>query len=186
MKSKKGTKFERSFCKLLSLWITEQGRDDLFWRSTTSGARATVRAKQGKKTKDSHGDIMSMSKFSEPFTRLYHWELKRGYSGMDVLAIIDLKSKKPNTLLGWVEKALVSIAFTGQRDFFIVFKRDRKDPCICMMERTYDKLYRKNLSLKWIYKIIIQTDHIPIIIMKLEDFWKWDPKTLFRISRRSK
>ena len=44
-KSQKGGAWEREFSKYLSLWITEGERDDVFWRSSQSGGRATQRAK---------------------------------------------------------------------------------------------------------------------------------------------
>lgn len=38
----KGSAFEREVCKKLSLWVSEDRRHDLFWRSAMSGGRATV------------------------------------------------------------------------------------------------------------------------------------------------
>lgn len=38
----KGSGFERRICKALSLWVTDGVREDVFWRSSMSGGRATV------------------------------------------------------------------------------------------------------------------------------------------------
>jgi hypothetical protein len=38
----KGSKFEREICKRLSLWLSKGEREDLFWRSSLSGGRATL------------------------------------------------------------------------------------------------------------------------------------------------
>jgi hypothetical protein len=45
---KKGSSFERQICKALSLWVTNGKRDDIFWRSSMSGGRATIHAKKGR------------------------------------------------------------------------------------------------------------------------------------------
>jgi len=39
--SQKGPNFERSFCKSLSLWVSEGKDENIFWRSVGSGGRAT-------------------------------------------------------------------------------------------------------------------------------------------------
>lgn len=43
----KGSAFERRMCRTLSLWVSDLKRDDLFWRTSQSGGRATFRAKRG-------------------------------------------------------------------------------------------------------------------------------------------
>lgn len=55
----KGSGFERKICKLLSLWYSEDTRDDIFFRSASSGAMATQRFKKGKDTCGQSGDITS-------------------------------------------------------------------------------------------------------------------------------
>ena len=40
---KKGPKFERDFCKRLSLWSSSGMDEDVFWRTPGSGARATTK-----------------------------------------------------------------------------------------------------------------------------------------------
>ena len=58
----KGGNFERDICKALSLWYTYGEDDNIFWRTSGSGNRATVRTKKGQKTKYDYGDIT----FSNP------------------------------------------------------------------------------------------------------------------------
>src|SRR4249919_3894092 len=38
----KGSVFERQVCRRLSLWVTNNEKQDVFWRSAMSGGRATV------------------------------------------------------------------------------------------------------------------------------------------------
>lgn len=54
----KGQGFEREIAKALSLWLTAGASDAEVWRTVTSGARATSRAKQGKGSpRAQHGDL---------------------------------------------------------------------------------------------------------------------------------
>lgn len=43
----KGSAFERTICKKLSLWVTGGAKADAFWRSAMSGGRATVAHARG-------------------------------------------------------------------------------------------------------------------------------------------
>lgn len=80
MGSKKGYVFERRIAVLLSLWSTNGKRDDIFWRATTSGARATMRMKKGKTTSGQHSDIAATDSLGIPFTETICTELKSGYA----------------------------------------------------------------------------------------------------------
>jgi len=53
----KGSAFERSVCKDLSLWITYGERDDIFWRTAMSGGRATIGLRAGNVRGAQAGDI---------------------------------------------------------------------------------------------------------------------------------
>lgn len=76
----KGSAFERAICKQLSLWWTDGQDDDIFWRSSQSGGRATQRAKKGKSTYGSYGDIAAVNPIGEPLLKIFTIELKRGMS----------------------------------------------------------------------------------------------------------
>lgn len=53
----KGSAFERKACKKLSLWVSDGQRDDLFWRTSQSGGRATIGLQHGSKRSAQAGDI---------------------------------------------------------------------------------------------------------------------------------
>lgn len=80
MRSSKGSQFERAICKKLSLWWSDGETDDIFWRSQTSGGRATLRRKKGKTTYGSYGDIAAVDPRGTPLIKLWTIELKRGKS----------------------------------------------------------------------------------------------------------
>ena len=72
----KGSAYERSVCKRLSLWISHGQSEDLFWRSAMSGGRATVAAKSGKRLDRQAGDISATSREGHALTDFYYVELK--------------------------------------------------------------------------------------------------------------
>lgn len=70
----KGSLFERQVCKRLSLWVSG-GRDpDMFWRSASSGGRATRRG--GSSLGHAAGDIASVKPGGFIFTTQFYVECK--------------------------------------------------------------------------------------------------------------
>jgi hypothetical protein len=70
-----GNSYEREFSKKLSLWATEGKDDSVFYRDLSSGARATVRKKQGKETPNK-GDIIAVDLHYKWFTDIYFIDTK--------------------------------------------------------------------------------------------------------------
>lgn len=93
-KAQKGSQFERDLCKRLSRWWSKGERDDLFWRTATSGGRATTRAKSGKKTVGQSGDIAATDKSAMKFTKLITVEAKRGYTEATIHGMLDAPAGK--------------------------------------------------------------------------------------------
>lgn len=67
----KGSGFERLICHELSLWISRGEHDDLFWRSSLSGGRATVMFKKGGQNRTQCGDITAIHPDGNPLTDQY-------------------------------------------------------------------------------------------------------------------
>lgn len=131
MRAAKGSKFERKICKVLSKWWTGGERDDVFWRSSQSGGRATRRAKKGKKTYGSYGDIAAVDPIGEPLLKLFTIELKIGKSHGTPMDIIDCPLKdcfKPfeNTLLQAHEAHIKA----GSCGWMVICKRDFKNAMV--------------------------------------------------------
>lgn len=76
MGKRKGGAWERKVCVALSLWISGGKRDDIFWRSATSGGRATARLKRGKRTEVACGDVSAVHSMGEPFLAQFFVECK--------------------------------------------------------------------------------------------------------------
>lgn len=124
-KSSKGSQFERTVCKQLSLWWTSGARDDVFWRVSQSGGRATQRAKSGRKTFGSYGDIAFVDPIGEPLLRLFTIELKRGKSHGCPADLID---RTPSLLPSPFEKTLIQTyrahQAAGSRGWMLICRRD--------------------------------------------------------------
>jgi hypothetical protein len=88
----KGGDFERLICKKLSLWWSKGKTDDLCWRSSQSGGRATVRHRKGKKTAGHCGDICLTSDRMKAFFKLFTVEVKIGYPKITPLQLLDRPS----------------------------------------------------------------------------------------------
>lgn len=73
----KGYAYEREVCKLLSLWVSDGTREDLFWRTATSGGRATVARRKGKDHRTHEGDIAATDPLGNVLTDAWYLECKR-------------------------------------------------------------------------------------------------------------
>jgi len=88
----KGSEFERKICKELSLWISRDKREDLFWRSAMSGGRSTVALKSGKKLKSQSGDISAVHSLGFKFTEKFLIECKH-YKNLEFAGLIHNRGK---------------------------------------------------------------------------------------------
>lgn len=127
----KGMQFERNICKYLSLWISNNERDDIFWRSAASGGRATNRAKSGKKTSNSAGDICATDEKGFVFLSKVTLELKRGYNEAHLTNLVDtLPHIKKNPLLEFIKQAHNSAKQAETPFWMVVHARDRKETLV--------------------------------------------------------
>lgn len=74
----KGSGFERKICRLLTEWVDPRrkgGQPEIFWRSATSGAKATQDHKQGRAS-EMGGDIVAIHETGIPLTSRFSVECK--------------------------------------------------------------------------------------------------------------
>ena len=129
----KGTNFERETCKALSRWWTSGERDDVFWRTDTSGGRATVRAKQGIATFGQVGDVQAVDPVGQHLIDLCTIELKRGYNRYTVADVLDRRLDAAEQVFeSWVRKATLEGQGAGRPYWLIISKRDRRRALIFM------------------------------------------------------
>jgi hypothetical protein len=72
----KGAAFEREVCVALSRWISDNKRDDIFWRSAMSGGRSTVAKKRGKMLATQAGDLSAIDPLGHGFIDRFVVECK--------------------------------------------------------------------------------------------------------------
>ncbi len=141
--NRKGSSFERKICKQLSEWwsyaLEGTARDDIFWRSSQSGGRATQRAKSGKKTFGSQGDIAAVDPVGRPLLEVFTLELKRGRSHGNLGDCVDTandKRRKPNKFEETLLQAISQAQAAGSQSWLVIAQRDRRR-CMVYGERRF-------------------------------------------------
>lgn len=170
----KGSSFEREVCKQLSLWWTGSKDDSCFWRTANSGGRATVRGRKGKKTQGHCGDICATGKVGSTLTKVFTFELKRGYNRASLSEIMDRpKHLKPSTYEQWIEQAEAAAERAGTPFWLIIHRRDKRE---CMVTYTsslpgiLSGKARAGLSGKVKPILKIETKELSLIQTSLENF----------------
>ncbi|RJQ26098.1 hypothetical protein C4577_04150 [Candidatus Parcubacteria bacterium] len=129
----KGGAYERELCKIISLWWSNNEHDDLFWRTSGSGGRATVRGRKGKTTRNHCGDICNTDAIGEPLIKTITFESKRGYSRDTIADLMDCpKNSALQTYEDWFEQAETSRKNSGSYAWLIIARRDRREPLVYM------------------------------------------------------
>ena len=141
MKSSKGSAFERDICRKLSLWISGGKWDDLFWRTSGSGARATVRSKNSRRTIGQYGDVHATSKEGRWFTKLFTIELKRGYNRSSVQDLFD--QNKKSLYKEFILQAAEQAKQACTPYWMLIVKRDRREPLVLIPYLFYDVMCNK-------------------------------------------
>lgn len=141
--SQKGSSFERKLCVRLSEWWSNDRRADIFYRSHASGARATSRAKRGRKTANSYGDICALDPSGLPFLKFATVELKRGYNSHTLHDLMDRpKGAALQKWEQWIIQAEKDSKLAGSLGWMIINQRDRRDALVVMDGYLYNLLER--------------------------------------------
>ena len=192
-KSSKGSAFERLICTELSLWWTDGERDDVFWRTSISGGRATTRGKKGKQTTGQHGDVAATDPIGKPLIDLITIEIKRGYSKSSIQDLIDRSDKSAQQEYEkWIDKAITSSEAAGSDFWMIITRRDQRKAIVLMPQDLFyhalsdsphyftfsTKIRRKNK--KKVQKMIVYG-------LLLDDFFKYaSQRELIMLKRKIK
>lgn len=174
----KGSAFERLICKELSLWWSNDKKEDVFWLTSGSGARATMRTYKNKSTANSAGDICYLDELGKPFCDYFLCEIKKGYNKkLSVLSILDSDQKEP-LLIKWILKAEQEKRKHKRQQILIIFKRDYKNTCIAVsdsfmmeIERHHDVYRKPIISLTNFRRKYRLSDNY--IVVDYGDFFHW-------------
>lgn len=139
----KGSQFEREVCRDLSRWWTQdEDRDDVFWRSSNSGGRATVRGRRGKKTHGQAGDIAATDPIGGPLLQFITIEAKRGYSSHTIAELLDRpKGAAQQMWEAWIQQAVEAAQRNGSFSWMIIAKRDKRDRIVMLSMAAWDEIW---------------------------------------------
>ena len=164
----KGSQFERQICVSLSKWWTrDPSNDGVFWRSTTSGARATTRAKKGKKTAGQYGDITAIDPAGKDLMALVTMELKRGYPRSSIHDCLDRGTAGAiNAFEKWIKQAQKASDSAGTPYWWLITRKDRREAILWMPLKMYQQLHRWSAPpLSEVYHVQLQIRSIqPAIV----------------------
>lgn len=132
----KGSSFERSIAKSLSLWLSDGERSDLLWRSAMSGGAHTVAAKRGSDASSMAGDLSSIDKLSHDFIEYFLVELKC-YKNLNLQGLF-YGSKTGITQ--FYQRALKDAKAINKHPLLIV-KQDFQSILVCSTPKGYSRLF---------------------------------------------
>ena len=170
----KGSAFERKICKALSFWFTENERDDVFFRSASSGAMATQRFKKGKKTSGQVGDVTSTDLEGIKFINEFSIELK-SYKDFSLDFLI---YKNKSLIHSWWEQCTTDAKIDNKTPLLII-KKNNKPEIVIFDYNLYKDFYNYFGQLSTKLYIIGYINDIHIMMMLLTDFLEYiNPATL--------
>lgn len=157
-------------CRELSLWWTKGSRDDVFWRTSQSGGRATTRMKKGKSTFGQQGDIAAVDPIGLPLVQLVTIEAKKGYNRETAHNLLDQDG--PSVWKKFIEQAKAAARCARTPFWMLVHKRDRRETVVAIPFDLYDRLALAHA--------------VPNAIMVLRDFGKIFVTTLDQFKQHVK
>ena len=186
--SNKGADFERRICKELSLWWTqddpEGSKDNIFWRTSGSGARATQRNKKGLDSNMFSGDVGLLDSRGEDFLKLCIIEIKRGYSlHFDLLNYLD--GKKSGGILFEFWDKICKESDKLNKEPLLILKRDRKDTCIALQTSLISRIMHhsgpplgRKITLEQNFTYVLEKGK-RLVILPFSEFLTWARPTSF-------
>jgi hypothetical protein len=145
----KGPQWERDLCRILSEWWSGGEHDDLFWRSSQSGGRATQRSKKGKRTTGHYGDIAATDPLGYPLTRVFALEAKKGYSKHTLHDFLDsYATAAQQQLESFIQQSHDAHIGSGSHSWILIHCRNRREPMFVypqQIEGELSPVVKKNL-----------------------------------------
>lgn len=164
----KGNSFERDISKSLSLWWSNSERDDIFWRTQSSGGRATQRKKRGVTTNGQDGDISSTDPTSSLFTDKFVMECKR-YKSIKIWNII---SNKPCPFRDWWFKLKEQATSVSKRPLLIM--REDRQSILCAMDADLFSIIKCSMIMYTIAAVECSVLNDKVVLIHFEDLLSLD------------
>lgn len=140
----KGAAYERTLAVMLSLWLTDNQREDVLWRTAMSGGRATVARRKGRSAEAQAGDLQPTDKVADWFCSTFLIEAKRYKSFEWARDVTEARSARPAKATQRVLEVALHTqdeAERAGREAPLVFLRaDRKPDLLLTDHRGWDIL----------------------------------------------
>lgn len=188
----KGAGYEREVCYSLSKWWTGSDDDCVFWRSSQSGGRATVRGRKGKKTSGHCGDVCATDPSADPLMKVVTIEVKRGYGKDSLFNILDRQPTRKNSgFEDWLVQAITAATRADSKYWMIIARRTQKRAMVFFPFKLWQRLMRYPgdnqepepcpfLTLHCPLKIGKKTKTIEFVGMLFDQFLEQIPAKWFR------
>jgi hypothetical protein len=125
----KGSQFEREICRELSLWVSDDTHEDVFWRSAMSGGRSTVAAAKGKRLAAQAGDLSCIHPVGQNFASTFHVECK-SYKDLNLLGLL---SGRGHLVEFWDETCQQASVYN--KSPLLIAKQNRFPAMACLDDR---------------------------------------------------
>ena len=174
----KGGRFEGELCRLFSKWFTHGKRDDVFYKTSGSGGRATHRQRLQKQTAFSAGDMSFTDSIGQPFIVYFLVEIKRGYNSRVVFNnLIDKDSKQMPLIVEWFKKANKERSQNRRKAVMLLMRRDYAKTLVVSQHQEY-KAFRSSFDNRYRlsnYMILnLQKEYnLTLIVIPLDTFLQW-------------
>lgn len=176
----KGAKEERAVCRQLSLWWSDDRFDDLFWRASQSGGRATVRSRKNKTTSGHYGDITATDHRGAELIKIVTVEIKCGYTKFHTSDFLD--SKQDETICEqWFAQAEMAAALAKSISWIVISRANFRHQLIYMPRG----LFRKLTNADCVYpRATMFLNDWNIVVMRFDEFCnRVEPDAFRRINR---
>ena len=180
----KGSAYERSICEYLSLWFSNGEDDNLFWRSSQSGGRATSRAKRGKRGAGQAGDVSAIDEDGRPLMDAVTIEIKKGYASQTFQDLFDKQATAAKQIWEqWIAQAIKSAEINGTVLWWLITKRDRREPLIAFPATFYKRIKCTIAPLAYLradVRINDEAEELAFVVCHMDDFFELDPEMVLQ------
>jgi len=121
---RKGSSFERDIAKELSLWISKEVRNDIFWRTHSSGSLGTVGGRRLE-----YGDIMAIDDLGKPLTDNWNIECRCGRC-LDTRHLI-YPAPKNSSIIQLIEEGMTNARLSWRKSLWIIKEHAKPIMVMC-------------------------------------------------------
>lgn len=125
----KGAEFEREVCRRLSIWVSKGRYEDVFWRASMSGGRATIAQQQGRRLGAQENDLSAIRKEGIALLATFTVECKH-VKALHLQGLLYGTPSKGDCILAFWNKLLKS-----RKVPILIAKQNRADTLFCTTVR---------------------------------------------------